>query len=174
LGQARERTEVVKVLDKILIPGRGLLVRVGDAPAGLKMGDIVELDGLKHEIKGVEAATGGPMALLVEKLENIDARYDVLDRRVLAQGKTHEEWAVEVIQPVEGVWRAMFYCGCQGFTLAHCQDEDDKYAEQHVMFIARQFVKALQTMRGHEMIVVDSSPENADSENEKLAGGRQR
>jgi hypothetical protein len=74
----------------------------------------------------------------------IDDRTDVLERRTLAQGKTPEEWAVEVSQPIAGVWRTMFYVGSQGFTLANTQDKDE--AEEHCMFIGRMFVRALENI----------------------------
>ena len=76
----------------------------------------------------------------------IDARYDVIDRRVLAQGATPEQWAVEVAQPIEGAWTTTFYVGAQGFRLADSQDTDsatDERAEQHCAFIGEMFVKAL-------------------------------
>lgn len=71
---------------------------------------------------------------------SIDARLDVVERRILAQGATAKEWAVEVTQPVQGVWTATFYLGVRSFQLA---ESDDATAEQHCMFIGTQFVKAL-------------------------------
>ena len=71
---------------------------------------------------------------------SIDVRTDVVTRRILAQGPTPEEWAVEVAQPVEGVWTTTFYVGVQSFRLA---DGDDAEAEQYCTFIGTMFVKAL-------------------------------
>lgn len=87
----------------------------------------------------------------------IDPRIDVVERRVLAQGKTPEEWAVEVTQPVDGVWTTTFYVGVQAFRLAQTNSNEHETfsggrgasqftpsgAEEHCMFIGRMFVKAL-------------------------------
>ena len=92
--------------------------------------------------------------------KSIDARLDVLERRILAQGATAEEWAVEVAKPVEGVWTTTFYVGVQSFRLAEDNSNERKIfsggrgasqsspdgAEQHCMFIGRMFVKALQAL----------------------------
>lgn len=76
--------------------------------------------------------------------ERIDARRDVLERRVLAQGETAEQWAVEVAQPVANVWTTTFYVGVQSFRLAEAEDSAE--AEQHCMFIGRMFVAALHAL----------------------------
>lgn len=76
----------------------------------------------------------------------IDARRDVLTRRILVQGATPEQWAVEVAQPIEGAWTTTFYVGAQGFRLADSQDTDSatgERAEQHCTFIGEMFAKAL-------------------------------
>jgi hypothetical protein len=74
---------------------------------------------------------------------SIDARRDVLERRILAQGTTPEEWAVEVAQPVEGVWTTMFYVGVRGFKIAGDRGNE---GEGHCMFIGRMFVRALRAL----------------------------
>lgn len=73
----------------------------------------------------------------------VNARLDVVERRILAQGKTPEEWAVEVTQPVGGVWTTFFYVGAQGFRLAHGDKGEE--SERDCMFIGQMFVKALQS-----------------------------
>ena len=94
----------------------------------------------------------------------IDARRDVLTRRILAQGATPEEWGVEVAQPVEGVWTTTFYVGAQGFRLAENSSNERKVfsggrgasqstpdgAEQHCQFIGEMFVKALLAFKDAE------------------------
>src|SRR5271157_4852470 len=73
----------------------------------------------------------------------IDARRDVIERRVLAQGTTPEEWAVEVAHLVEGVWSTTVYIDARGFQIANGDDED---AERHCTFMGEQFVKALRVL----------------------------
>jgi hypothetical protein len=80
--------------------------------------------------------------------KGIDARLDVIERRVLALGATAEEWAIEVAQPVENVWTTTFYVGVQGFQIAVGQDHE---GEQHCMFIGRMFVKAIRALLDAEM-----------------------
>jgi hypothetical protein len=75
----------------------------------------------------------------------IDDRRDVLVRRILAQGRTPEEWAVEVAQPVQDVWTTYLYVGVRGFRLAYA--EADNEGETHCMFIGQAFVKALEQLR---------------------------
>jgi len=83
------------------------------------------------------------MASTVTDDMSIDARRDVLVRRILAQGATPEEWAVEVAQPVEGVWTTMFYVGVRGFKIAGDRGNE---GEEHCTFIGRMFVRALQAI----------------------------
>lgn len=71
-----------------------------------------------------------------------DARRDVLVRRIVAQGVTPEHWAVEVVQPVKGVWKTWFYSVSQSFLIAEGY-EDDFGAEERCMFFAEMFTKAL-------------------------------
>lgn len=105
----------------------------------------------------------------------IDARLDVLDRRILAQGATAEEWAIEVAQPVEGVWTTTFYVGAQSFRLAdHTNSEQTTYAEEHCMFIGRMFVKALGALVSIEAAKLENHLERANEQVERLQGTIER
>lgn len=73
----------------------------------------------------------------------IDARRDVAERRILSHGATPEQWAVEVAQPVEGVWTTTLYVGVQGFQITNDRGED---AERHCTSMGRMFVKALEVL----------------------------
>ena len=79
--------------------------------------------------------------------ESVDDRFGVLERRVLAQGPTVRDWAVEVAQPIGGVWIATLYVGAQSFRIA---EGSDPQAEAHCMFVGEMFVKALRSLIGVE------------------------
>jgi hypothetical protein len=70
-------------------------------------------------------------------------RYDADERRVLAQGSTPEEWAVEVSR-LGDTWITMFYVGAQGFRLARAEAPRKDGGEEHCMAIGRFFVQALE------------------------------
>lgn len=101
------------------------------------------LDAVRQEIP----YTGDPVDAAATG-EGIDARRDVIERRVLAHGETVAQWAIEVTNPVDRVWTASLYVGVQSFQFAVGQDSE---GEQHCMLVGRMFVKALKVLLDVEM-----------------------